>query len=71
VDPAAFGLPTEDDGARDDPMLGRNFIATTHYQYDFEALSRATTAASWAGRDVPGVLAETNGVTRPRVIRPE
>jgi pimeloyl-ACP methyl ester carboxylesterase len=43
VDPAAFGLPTEDDGDRDDPMLGRNIIATTHYEYDFDALRAAPT----------------------------
>ena len=43
VDPAAFGFPTEDDGDRDDPMLGRNIIATTHYEYDFDALRAAPT----------------------------
>ena len=26
-DPAAFGLPTEDDGSRDDPMLGQSILA--------------------------------------------
>jgi pimeloyl-ACP methyl ester carboxylesterase len=55
VGPAAFGLPTEDDGARDDPMLGRNIIATTHYQYDFEALRAAPT------RIVIGAGAESEG----------
>jgi hypothetical protein len=25
-DPAQFGLPTEDDGSREDPMLGRGHI---------------------------------------------
>ncbi len=43
VDPAAFGFPTKDDGDRDDPMLGRNIIATTHYEYDFDALRAAPT----------------------------
>ena len=55
VDPAAFGLPTEDDGARDDPMLGRNIIATTHYEYDFDALRAAPT------RIVIGAGAESEG----------
>jgi pimeloyl-ACP methyl ester carboxylesterase len=55
VDPAAFGLPTEDDGARDDPMLGRNIIATTHYEYDFAALRAAPT------RIVIGAGAESEG----------
>jgi pimeloyl-ACP methyl ester carboxylesterase len=43
VDPAALGFPTEDDGTRDDPMLGRNIIATTHYEFDFDALRAAPT----------------------------
>jgi pimeloyl-ACP methyl ester carboxylesterase len=43
VDPGQFGLPTDDDGERDDPMLGRNIIATTHYEYDFDALRAAPT----------------------------
>jgi pimeloyl-ACP methyl ester carboxylesterase len=55
VDPAQFGLPTEDDGARDDPMLGRNIIATTHYEYDFDALRAAPT------RIVIGAGAESEG----------
>jgi pimeloyl-ACP methyl ester carboxylesterase len=42
-DPAAFGLPAEDDGSRDDPMLGPNLIHTTHYEYDFDALRAADT----------------------------
>jgi pimeloyl-ACP methyl ester carboxylesterase len=55
VDPAAFGLPTEDDGARDDPMLGKNLIHTTHYEYDFDALRAAPT------RIVVGAGAESEG----------
>jgi pimeloyl-ACP methyl ester carboxylesterase len=42
-DPAAFGLPTEDDGSRDDSMLGRHIIAVTHYEPDFDALRAAPT----------------------------
>ena len=30
-DPAAFGLPSEDDGSRDDPLLRHNIITCTHY----------------------------------------
>ncbi|MFL5869877.1 MAG: alpha/beta fold hydrolase [Solirubrobacterales bacterium] len=55
VDVAAFGFPTEDDGKRDDPLMGRNIIATTHYEYDFDAL-RATPT-----RIVVGVGAESDG----------
>jgi pimeloyl-ACP methyl ester carboxylesterase len=41
--PADFGLPTEDDGSRDDPMLGGHIIACTHYEFDFDALRAAAT----------------------------
>jgi pimeloyl-ACP methyl ester carboxylesterase len=41
-DPAAFGLPTEDDGSRDDPLLGQN-MRSAAYELDFEALRGAST----------------------------
>jgi pimeloyl-ACP methyl ester carboxylesterase len=43
VDPAAFGLPTEDDGARNHPLLGAHIINVTHYEPDFDALRSAPT----------------------------
>jgi pimeloyl-ACP methyl ester carboxylesterase len=42
-DPATFGLPTDDDGSRADPMLGQNMITGTHYEPDFDALRSAPT----------------------------
>jgi hypothetical protein len=42
-DPAMFGLPTEDDGTRNDPLLGQNMISCTHYEPDFDALRAAST----------------------------
>jgi pimeloyl-ACP methyl ester carboxylesterase len=36
--PANYGLPTEDDGSRDHPLLGLNMIDTPGYQHDFGAL---------------------------------
>jgi pimeloyl-ACP methyl ester carboxylesterase len=42
-DPAAFGLPTEDDGSRDDPLMGQNIISGSHYSFDFDALRAAST----------------------------
>jgi pimeloyl-ACP methyl ester carboxylesterase len=42
-DPAMFGMPTEDDGSRTDPMLGESMITTTHYEPDFEELRAAST----------------------------
>ncbi|WP_406050170.1 alpha/beta fold hydrolase [Kribbella sp. NBC_00889] len=40
-DPAMFGLPTEDDGTRDDALLGQNIRGCTSYQPDFDALDKA------------------------------
>jgi pimeloyl-ACP methyl ester carboxylesterase len=42
-DPAMFGLPTEDDGTRTDPLLYQNITTCTHYQPDFDALRAAST----------------------------
>ena len=42
-DPAMFGMPTQDDGSRDDVLLGQNMISCTHYEPDFEALRAAKT----------------------------
>jgi pimeloyl-ACP methyl ester carboxylesterase len=42
-DPAMFGLPTEDDGSRDDPLIGHTILPITAYQPDFDALRAAPT----------------------------
>jgi len=42
-DPAMFGLPTEDDGSRDDPLVGQNMPSCNEYQPDFDALRAAST----------------------------
>ncbi|MWV51507.1 alpha/beta fold hydrolase (plasmid) [Rathayibacter sp. VKM Ac-2803] len=42
-DPATFGLPTEDDGAREDPLLSKRSWAVPHYQPDIDALKAAPT----------------------------
>jgi pimeloyl-ACP methyl ester carboxylesterase len=42
-DPAAFGLPAEDDGSRNDPLVGQNMISCPHYEHDFGALRAAST----------------------------
>jgi pimeloyl-ACP methyl ester carboxylesterase len=39
-DPAMFGLPSEDDGSRNDALLGQNLRGCTLYQPDFDALSK-------------------------------
>jgi pimeloyl-ACP methyl ester carboxylesterase len=42
-DPAAFGMPTEDDGTRDDPLLSDRSWSVVYYQPDIEALKAAPT----------------------------
>ncbi|HYB89318.1 MAG TPA: alpha/beta hydrolase [Streptosporangiaceae bacterium] len=51
--PADFGLPAEDDGSRDDPLVGQNMISCSHYQLNFGALRTAST------RIVIGIGAES------------
>ncbi|MEU6878763.1 alpha/beta hydrolase [Streptomyces sp. NPDC046712] len=41
--PSDFGLPTEDDGSRDDPLLGQNMRGCTSHRPDFAALRAAST----------------------------
>jgi pimeloyl-ACP methyl ester carboxylesterase len=42
-DPAAFGMPTEDDGSRDDPLLSDRSWAISDYRPDVDALTAAPT----------------------------
>lgn len=42
-DPAMFGMPTDDDGSRTDPLLGQGIITTSHYEPDFDALRATST----------------------------
>jgi pimeloyl-ACP methyl ester carboxylesterase len=58
-DPARFGLPTEDDASRDDPLLTHN-LAMPPYQPDADAL-RATGV-----RIVPAIGAEGEGTMARR-----
>ena len=43
ADPATFGLPTEDDGARDNPLLSDRSWAVSSYRPDVDALAAAPT----------------------------
>lgn len=58
-DPAVFGLPTEDDGSRDDPLLSRN-LAIPPFLPDLDAL-RASPV-----RIVPAIGAEGEGTLARR-----
>jgi pimeloyl-ACP methyl ester carboxylesterase len=61
-DPAAFGLPTEDDGSRDDVLLGQNMLSCTHHEHDFDALRAASTRIVVAvGAGSTGQLARRGG----------
>ena len=42
-DPGMFGLPTEDDGSRTDPLLGLALVGSIGYEPDIEALRVAST----------------------------
>lgn len=42
-DPAMFGMPSDDDGSRDDPLLSDRSNAVTEYQPDVDALTAAPT----------------------------
>jgi pimeloyl-ACP methyl ester carboxylesterase len=57
-DPAMFGLPTEDDGSRDDALLGLAMGSAIGYELDFEAVRRAPTrVVIAAGTESAGELA--------------
>jgi pimeloyl-ACP methyl ester carboxylesterase len=43
ADPAQFGLPAQDDGSRDDPLLSDRSWAVTSYRPDVDALAAAPT----------------------------
>jgi hypothetical protein len=47
--PAAVGLPTEDDGSRDHPLLGLHMVYVTRYEPDFDSLRTASTRIVVAG----------------------
>jgi pimeloyl-ACP methyl ester carboxylesterase len=53
--PAQFGMPTDDDGSRDDALFAQNLITCTHYEHDFDALRAAPT------RVVVGIGVESEG----------
>jgi pimeloyl-ACP methyl ester carboxylesterase len=62
-DPAMFGMPTEDDSTRTDPLLGQNIISCTHYEPDFEALRAASTRIVMAaGAESEGEMAHRGAV---------
>jgi pimeloyl-ACP methyl ester carboxylesterase len=62
-DPAMFGLPTEDNGDRTDPLLGQNIVSCTHYEPDLDALRAASTRIVMAaGAESAGQMAHRSAV---------
>ncbi len=72
-DPAMFGLPTQDEGSRDDPLVGQNMPSCVAYQHDFDALRSVPTrvvigVGTTSGRAMTGRAASAmrNGLGRSR-----
>jgi pimeloyl-ACP methyl ester carboxylesterase len=61
VDPAQFGLPTEDDGSRDDVLLGQNLRNCTGYQPDLDALREVGTRIVMARGEASGQTMAARG----------
>jgi pimeloyl-ACP methyl ester carboxylesterase len=67
-DPAAFGLPTDDDGSRDDALLSRN-LAMPPFEPDLEALRTSTVRIVPAsGAEGEGTLARRGGEALAREL---
>ena len=52
--PSDLGMPDEDDGSRNDPLLGQNMVTCTHYEPDIEALRSASTRIVVAAGETSG-----------------
>ncbi len=62
-DPGMFGMPTEDDGNRSDPLLGQNILSCTQFEPDFAALRAASTrVVMGAGLESEGEMAHRGAV---------
>jgi pimeloyl-ACP methyl ester carboxylesterase len=56
-DPAAFGLPSADEGTRDDPLLSERSMPVVRYEVDLSALAKASTRVVLAaGEESVGVF---------------
>jgi pimeloyl-ACP methyl ester carboxylesterase len=60
-DPAMFGLPAEDDGDRNDPLLGQPMIPVTHYEPDYAGLKAAPTMIIMAAGEGSGTTMAARG----------
>lgn len=55
-DPAAFGLPAEDDGSRDDPLLSGASYAVSHYRPDIDLLAQRPRVFVAVGQESAGTI---------------
>ncbi|TDD74278.1 alpha/beta fold hydrolase [Actinomadura rubrisoli] len=71
-DPAAFGLPAEDDGSRDDPLLSDRSWAVTGYRPDVGALTAAPTRVVIAvGEESAGTVTARTAVAVAELLGQE
>lgn len=55
-DPAAFGLPAQDDGSREDPLLSGASYAISHYRPDVDTLARLPRVFIAVGKESTGTM---------------
>ena len=68
-DPAAFGMPTEDDGGRDDPLLSDRSWAVSSYRPDAGALAAAPTRVVIAvGEESLGIFTGRTSVATAELL---
>jgi pimeloyl-ACP methyl ester carboxylesterase len=72
ADPAAFGMPAEDDGSRDDPLLSDRSWAVSGYRPEVEALAAAPTRIVIAvGEESEGVFTGRTSVATAQLLGQE
>ncbi len=72
ADPAAFGMPTADDGSRDDPLLSDRSWAVSSYRPDLEALAAAQTRVVTAvGEESQGTFTGRTSVATAELLGQE
>ena len=71
-DPATFGMPADDDGTRDDPLLSDRSLAITRYRPDVTALAAAPTRVVIAvGEESLNVLTGRTAAATARLLGQE
>ncbi|MEV8319826.1 alpha/beta hydrolase [Streptomyces sp. NPDC059900] len=69
ADPAAFGMPPQDDGSRDDPLLSDRSWAISSYRPDAEEIAAAPTRTVIAvGEESAGVLTGRTSVATAELL---